>query len=93
MDEAASSQRPTAPPRPHEASAAPGGRYNERDLDADGAGADMALRRGSKVRHERFGVGVVASVDPGEEPIVTVNFPGWGLKRIKAAFLRPLDQA
>jgi DNA helicase-2/ATP-dependent DNA helicase PcrA len=90
MDEAASSQRPSAPAR---APAAPGERYIERDLEADGAGADVALRRGSKVRHERFGVGVVASVDPGEEPIVTVNFPGWGLKRIKAAFLRPIGQA
>jgi DNA helicase-2/ATP-dependent DNA helicase PcrA len=38
--------------------------------------------------HEKFGVGVIVEVDPGDDPIATVKFSGWGVKRIKAAFLR-----
>ncbi|WP_437962883.1 UvrD-helicase domain-containing protein (plasmid) [Sorangium sp. So ce119] len=69
---------------------APGERYVEREaVDAGGEGGEgLALRRGMRVFHERFGPGVVESVDPGADPIVTVKFSGWGKKRIKAAFLR-----
>jgi len=35
-----------------------------------------------------YGLGVVESIDGGADPIVTVKFPGYGKKRIKAAFLR-----
>ncbi|KYG07236.1 hypothetical protein BE21_30460 [Sorangium cellulosum] len=69
---------------------APGERYVEREaVDAGGEGGEgVALRRGMRVFHERFGPGVVESVDPGADPIATVKFSGWGKKRIKAAFLR-----
>ncbi|WP_437725759.1 ATP-dependent helicase [Sorangium sp. So ce861] len=69
---------------------APGERYVEREaVEAGGEGGEgMALRRGMRVFHERFGPGVVESVDPGADPIATVKFSGWGKKRIKAAFLR-----
>ncbi|WP_437690448.1 ATP-dependent helicase [Sorangium sp. So ce176] len=69
---------------------APGERYVEREaVDAGGDGGEgLALRRGMRVFHERFGPGVVESVDPGADPIATVKFSGWGKKRIKAAFLR-----
>ncbi|XXT21423.1 UvrD-helicase domain-containing protein [Sorangium sp. So ce429] len=69
---------------------APGERYVEREaVDAGGEGGEgLALRRGMRVFHERFGPGVVESVDPGVDPIATVKFSGWGKKRIKAAFLR-----
>ncbi|AUX39817.1 ATP-dependent DNA helicase PcrA [Sorangium cellulosum] len=66
---------------------APGERYVEREAGGDG-GEGLALRRGMRVIHERFGPGVVESVDPGADPIATVKFSGWGKKRIKAAFLR-----
>ncbi len=73
---------------------APGERYIERDPGADmgGGGEGVSLRRGMRVTHERFGPGVIQSVDPGADPIVTVKFPGWGVKRIKAAFLRFADE-
>ncbi|HSN97620.1 MAG TPA: UvrD-helicase domain-containing protein [Candidatus Nanopelagicales bacterium] len=74
-------------------SAAPGERYIERDTEADaGAGEGFILHRGSRVRHERFGVGTVNSVDPGPDPIASVSFSGWGSKRIKVRFLRPLEE-
>jgi DNA helicase-2/ATP-dependent DNA helicase PcrA len=31
------------------------------------------------------------SVDPGADPIATVSFSGWGSKRVKVSFLRPVD--
>ncbi|WP_437799056.1 ATP-dependent helicase [Sorangium sp. So ce693] len=69
---------------------APGERYVEREAVDPGAegGEGLALRRGMRVYHERFGPGVVESVDPGADPIATVKFSGWGKKRIKVAFLR-----
>jgi DNA helicase-2/ATP-dependent DNA helicase PcrA len=70
----------------------PGERYVERDPGADAGGEGLALRRGMRVTHERFGAGVVQSVDPGADPIATVKFSGWGTKRIKAAFLRFFDE-
>ena len=53
------------------------------------ASGDVSTGRpGGKVVHKAFGVGTVVSIDEGDDPIVTVKFPGHGLKRIKAAFLR-----
>jgi DNA helicase-2/ATP-dependent DNA helicase PcrA len=70
----------------------PGERYVERDPGADAGDEGLPLRRGMRVTHERFGAGVVQSVDPGADPIATVKFPGWGMKRIKASFLRFFDE-
>ena len=75
---------PTPPP------VAPGERYIEREASAE-MGEGFMLRRGAKVKHERFGVGTVVSVDPGADPIATVSFSGWGSKRVKVSFLRPVD--
>jgi DNA helicase-2/ATP-dependent DNA helicase PcrA len=63
----------------------PGERYVERDAH-DGAEGNLAS--GARVMHEKFGVGFIVNVDPGDDPIATVRFSGWGVKRIKAAFLR-----
>ena len=50
---------------------------------------DVELRVGSRVRHSKFGVGVVHAIDGGHDPSVTVKFSGWGVKRIKQRFLLP----
>ena len=50
---------------------------------------DEELRLGMRVRHAKFGVGTVRAVDPGLPPRVSVEFPGWGLKRITASYLEP----
>jgi DNA helicase-2/ATP-dependent DNA helicase PcrA len=77
------SRRPEAPPMP---ARSPGERYVERE-PADVAG-EGGLVRGARVMHEKFGVGVIVEVDAGDDPIATVKFSGWGVKRIKARFLK-----
>jgi hypothetical protein len=42
-----------------------------------------------KVRHVRYGVGKVHSVEGGTPPTVTVDFPGHGTKQIVAKYLEP----
>ena len=49
----------------------------------------VALRRGSRVKHDRFGEGQVVSVVSMGEPAVVAFFPGWGEKKILARFLKP----
>lgn len=44
---------------------------------------------GMRVRHRKFGVGLVRDVLEGIPPRVSVDFPGWGVKRIATAFLEP----
>ncbi len=72
-----------APAAPVAATRSPGERYIERESDGEGG-----MARGASVMHDKFGVGVVMDIDPGDDPIATVRFSGWGVKRIKAAFLR-----
>ena len=50
---------------------------------------DEGLFPGSRVRHVKFGVGTVRAVDEGLPPRVTVDFPGWGTKRIALSYLEP----
>ncbi len=50
---------------------------------------DMPLRRGARVRHDRFGEGEVMVVTSTGEPAVVAFFPGWGEKKILARFLKP----
>jgi DNA helicase-2/ATP-dependent DNA helicase PcrA len=50
---------------------------------------EVALRRGSRVRHDRFGEGEVRGVSGTGEPAVIAFFPGWGEKKILARFLKP----
>jgi DNA helicase-2/ATP-dependent DNA helicase PcrA len=46
------------------------------------------LRRGSRVRHERFGEGLVRRIESAGEPAVVAFFPGWGEMKILARFLK-----
>jgi len=78
-------------PRPKEGPARdPGERYIEREptVDYDAHTQGEGPRVGSKVEHKTFGIGVVQAFDQGEDPSVTVKFSGYGVKRIKARFLR-----
>ena len=45
------------------------------------------FKKGMKVRHVRYGVGKVYSVEGGTPPTVTVDFPGHGTKQIVAKYL------
>jgi DNA helicase-2/ATP-dependent DNA helicase PcrA len=69
---------------------APGERYVDReafnDVSPDEALAE-GLRRGSRVRHARFGEGEVLRVERSTELMVVASFPGWGEKKILARFL------
>lgn len=56
-------------------------------------GSDLSdlegLRRGTRVRHPKFGVGEVREVMQGSPPRVSVHFPGWGTRKIIASYLEP----
>ncbi len=69
----------------------PGGRYVDHDFFDDHVDhvTDMPLRRGARVRHERFGDGEVVKIVSVGEPAVVAFFPGWGEKKILARFLKP----
>jgi DNA helicase-2/ATP-dependent DNA helicase PcrA len=70
----------------------PGERFVEPDFDVgDAYDVDEAadVRVGARVRHAKFGVGVVDGIDGGHDPSVTVKFSGWGRKRIKLRYLSP----
>lgn len=72
---------------------APGERYVERELDLDQRGGeDGAICVGGRVQHKTFGVGLVMSIDGGSDPVVSVKFSGYGVKRIKAAFLQQMGE-
>jgi DNA helicase II / ATP-dependent DNA helicase PcrA len=73
----------------------PGERFIERD-DGEGTLADghdsqhletITVRPGQRVRHARFGQGIVEGVESGGKPTVIVRFPGYGTRRIVAEFL------
>ncbi len=69
----------------------PGSRFVDHDFfdDRTDPVTDMPLRRGSRVRHDRFGDGEVIRVVSVGEPAVVAFFPGWGEKKILARFLKP----
>ncbi|HEY8088397.1 MAG TPA: UvrD-helicase domain-containing protein [Polyangiaceae bacterium] len=69
----------------------PGGRYVDHEFFDDRSDdvTEMALRRGSRVRHDRFGEGQVLKIVSMGEPAVVAFFPGWGEKKILARFLKP----
>jgi DNA helicase-2/ATP-dependent DNA helicase PcrA len=78
-------QQPASPPPD------PGGRYVDHEFFDDHTEevSEMKMRRGARVRHERFGEGQVVSVVSMGEPAVVAFFPGWGEKKILARFLKP----
>jgi DNA helicase-2/ATP-dependent DNA helicase PcrA len=47
----------------------------------------VIVRPGQKVRHKKFGRGIVERVEAGDKPTVVARFPGYGPKRIVAEFL------
>ena len=52
--------------------------------------AVMAMARGARVRHSKFGVGTVEGADgQGAQLKLTVRFPAVGVKVILARFLEP----
>ncbi len=57
--------------------------------NAEGAGASPAVRLGQRVRHEKFGEGVVTSCEGrGEHARVQVNFQGAGSKWLVLAYAK-----
>ncbi|HSQ67357.1 MAG TPA: 3'-5' exonuclease, partial [Polyangiaceae bacterium] len=69
-----------------------GGRYVDSDFfsdDSSGDAGDHALRRGARVKHERFGEGVVREVLQSSDPAVVAFFPSWGEKKVLLRYLRP----
>jgi len=69
----------------------PGERYVDHDFFDDRTAdvTEMPLRRGARVKHDRFGEGEVVGVARAGEPAVVAFFPGWGEKKILARFLKP----
>ena len=57
------------------------------DKSFDQRSPEEALAPGAKVRHSRYGVGKVISLDRGERLKVEVEFPGFGRKTIIADYL------
>jgi DNA helicase-2/ATP-dependent DNA helicase PcrA len=67
------------------------GRYVDRDYFSDDShddGESRGLRRGARVKHERFGEGVVREVLQSNDPAVVAFFPAWGEKKVLLRFLR-----
>jgi DNA helicase-2/ATP-dependent DNA helicase PcrA len=84
--------RPWRHPQAPAASAPdPGSRYVDHEFFDDRSDdvTDMKMRRGARVRHDRFGEGQVMSVVSVGEPAVVAFFPGWGERKILARFLKP----
>jgi DNA helicase-2/ATP-dependent DNA helicase PcrA len=68
----------------------PGERVVDREAFDDLGSHDdgSSPRAGDRVKHVRFGVGVIESIDHhGSESTVVARFPGYGTRRIKAGFL------
>lgn len=89
-----SSFRPVSPPpsaraRPAAPPPDPNERVIERDpssfFDEDG----VSLRKGTRVTHQRFGVGSIITVDASSSPPrATVYFPSWGEKKVLLEHLK-----
>ncbi len=91
QDAPVSSRAAPAPARPPAARLEPGERFVDRDFFGEDHGApesQVPLRRGARVRHERFGEGEVRRIETSGEPAVIAFFPGWGEKKILARFLK-----
>jgi DNA helicase-2/ATP-dependent DNA helicase PcrA len=74
----------------------PGERYIDREESHDQhdeghqdhhSGEPVEIRRGTRVRHARFGEGEVRKVLELSEPAVLAFFPGWGEMKVLARFL------
>ena len=79
------------PPRPRSEPPRPSRATTESYVDrSEGSDyGDPGIRRGTYVRHPKFGVGEVHAVTSESPPRVTVRFPGWGEKTLLATYLEP----
>ena len=66
----------------------PGERFVDYEEDAGDTGDAVSLKRGSRVRHEKFGAGEVLKLMTVGEPAVLAFFPGWGEKKVLVRFLK-----
>ncbi|HOU90136.1 MAG TPA: UvrD-helicase domain-containing protein [Polyangiaceae bacterium] len=74
---------PPAPPR-----VAPGERVVDTAFFDDVSSTEASeIRPGLRVRHRRFGEGVVEGVEGGPQPVVVARFAGFGVRKIRADFL------
>jgi DNA helicase-2/ATP-dependent DNA helicase PcrA len=64
-----------------------GGRYVDRDFFSDSDDAS-GWRRGARVKHDRFGEGVVRRIVESGDPAVVAFFPAWGEKKVLMRYLR-----
>src|SRR5450755_1801859 len=64
-----------------------GTRVVEREAEDSQVGEGVEVRPGSRVRHKKFGEGVVERVDFGSAPTVVAKFKEHGTRRISAKFL------
>ncbi|NMC72062.1 MAG: hypothetical protein GYA57_18670, partial [Myxococcales bacterium] len=76
---------PKAQPQPWNDPAPP--TVEQEICQAVAEGAGLAFRTGDRVRHPRFGVGRVVDLEEGAEVKITVEFPGWGRKKLVARFV------
>jgi DNA helicase-2/ATP-dependent DNA helicase PcrA len=67
------------------AALAPGTRVVERDEEP--AQDEAGIRPGDRVRHQRFGTGVVERVELGASPMIVARFGPHGSRRILASYL------
>jgi DNA helicase-2/ATP-dependent DNA helicase PcrA len=65
---------------------APGTRVVERDEEPPGDDED-GVRPGDRVRHARYGVGIVEKVEHGAAPMIVARFGVHGSRRILASYL------
>ena len=66
-----------------DSASSPGFSYEDEDQSADG------VRAGTRVRHQKFGVGTVVAVeDQGDDVKVTVRFASVGTKKLLASYAK-----
>jgi DNA helicase-2/ATP-dependent DNA helicase PcrA len=65
---------------------APGTRIVERDEEPSGDDED-GVRPGERVRHARYGIGVVERIEHGAAPMIVARFGVHGTRRILASYL------
>jgi DNA helicase-2/ATP-dependent DNA helicase PcrA len=67
---------------------APSPSLEQEICQAVAAEAGLDFKVGDKVRHARFGVGKVVDIESGAEVKISVEFPGWGRKKLIGRFVQ-----
>ncbi len=83
------SHRAVPPSEPSARRFAPGERVVDHEFfdDLPSDEPAVAVRRGARVRHKRFGEGLVERIESGSEPMIIARFPGFGVRKVLARFL------